>query len=511
MSLRRKARTLCARLSHGTGAIVSTAALAAILACSTQAQVETIGKWDPPVGGYDWPLVNAEHAVHLSTGKILVWQDGDNAKLWDPGNGGFTSVPNNDHNVGCSGLTALAKGSILAAGGGGEDGPTGTDKTSVFRLGPVPPSGPWQEVDPMFWIRWYPTCTTLPDGKVLAIGGTDKNVGQPDHVYIPQPEVYDPDTQLWDDPLACQPPETWQIYPRMFLLPDGTVFFAGPGVSTRTLNVSTGSWTFIDNSNFEGGGGSSAVTYEPGVVLKCGGGGNSGDRTDVIDLNQPTPAWVEGDLMEQSRHRHNLVLLPDGKILAIGGRQWDEVEMEWVPVLPAEWFDPDPLDPHWQALAAMTRPRSRHSTAVLLPDGTVLACGGNPDFEGHPTSQSGEIFSPPYLFKAGGGDAPRPMIGFAPTVVTYGSDFSVILSGQSVPVEEIDKVSFLRLGAVTHSFDQNQRYVPLQFEVDTGPIITPGLIVKAPADGNLAPPGYYMLFLISDAGVPSVAKYVRLQ
>ncbi len=91
----------------------------------------------------------------------------------------------------------------------------------------------------------------------------------------------------------------------------------------------------------------------------------------------------------------------------------------------------------------------------------------------------------------------------------YGSNFSVILSGASeVPLAEIDKVSFVRLGSVTHGFNMDQRYVPLEFQVDPAQLST--LIVEAPADANLAPPGYYMLFLISDDGAPSVAKYVQL-
>ena len=68
----------------------------------------------------------------------------------------------------------------------------------------------------------------------------------------------------------------------------------------------------------------------------------------------------------------------------------------------------------------------------------------------------------------------------------------------------------MRLAWTTHCFDQNQRYVPLVFEVDQA-AQAPTLIVEAPTDGTLAPPGYYMLFLISDDGVPSVAKYVRLE
>ena len=497
MSAKRNVRVLRAGLSHGMGAIVSAAALAAVIAWPALGQDDVVGRWDPPEGGYDWE-VRAEHAVHLSTGKILVWPNGNNAKLWDPGNGGFTDVPNEDHNLGCSGHTALANGSILAAGGGGEEPGTASEKTSVFSLGPVPLSGPWQAVDPMFFPRWYPTCTALPDGKVLAIGGSDAPLSQGGE-FIPIPEVYDPGADLWYFPaLVIQPDDTWKLYPRMFLLPDGTVFFAGPGVPTWTFDL-TDTWTFVGDSHF-GGGADSAVTYEPGKVLKCGGTAG-GDRTDVINLNQLIPAWVEVEQMEQVRRRHNLVMLPDGKILAIGGEQWDEAMQTWVPVFPAEWFDPDPLFETWQPLAVMTRPRAKHSTAVLLPDGRVLACGGADDFPGEFTSKSGEIFSPPYLFWG-----ERPVIGLAPTVIRYGTSFRVVLSAPAAP-PPIGTVSLVRLGAVTHHFDQNQRYVPLTFTM----AFENALEVDAPANANLAPPGYYMLFVVSQDGVPSVATYVRLE
>ena len=498
MFAKRNMRVLRARLSHGCGASLWAMALAAILACSTQAQDDVLGRWDPPEGGYDWE-VRAEHAVHLFTGKILVWPNGINAKLWDPGNGGFTDVPNEDHKLGCSGHTALANGSILVAGGGGEEPGTASKKTSIFSLGPVPLSGPWKAVDEMFFTRWYPTCVTLPDGKVLAIGGSDKPLGQ-GGMFIPFPEVYDPTTELWDDPLAAQPADTWKVYPRMFVLPDGTVFFAGPGVPTWTLNVLTGDWEEIGDSHFTGGGGGSAVTYEPGKVLKCGGTAG-GNRTDVIDFNQAIiPPWVEVDQMEEVRRRHHLVVLPDGRILAIGGEQEDPPGSgTFVPVFAAEWFDPT-LE-MWEPLAMMTRPRARHSTAVLLPDGRVLACGGTDDFPGEFTSKSGEIFSPPYLFWG-----EPPVIGFAPTVIRYGTSFRVLLFAPAAP-PPIGTVSLVRLGAVTHHFDQNQRYVPLTFTMP----FESGLDVDAPANANLAPPGYYMLFVVSEEGVPSVAKYVRLE
>jgi hypothetical protein len=64
----------------------------------------------------------------------------------------------------------------------------------------------------------------------------------------------------------------------------------------------------------------------------------------------------------------------------------------------------------------------------------------------------------------------------------------------------------IRTGAVTHFFDQNTRFVPVSFQQTSG-----GLTLTAPATSNLAPPGYYMLFVVNSNGVPSIAPFVQLQ
>src|SRR6202035_211909 len=107
----------------------------------------------------------------------------------------------------------------------------------------------------------------------------------------------------------------------------------------------------------------------------------------------------------------------------------------------------------------------------------------------------GEIFSPPYLFKGA-----RPTIGSAPSLLQYGSPFSV----GSVDAASIASVSLIRPGAATHGFDEDQRFLSLAFTAGSGM-----LTIQAPANANLAPPGYYLLFLVNTAGVPSVAAFVQ--
>jgi galactose oxidase len=131
-----------------------------------------------------------------------------------------------------------------------------------------------------------------------------------------------------------------------------------------------------------------------------------------------------------------------------------------------------------------------HSAALLLPDGRVLSTGGN----GFPDT---EIYSPPYLFKG-----TRPTITSAPASVAYRQSFFVGTPNASA----ISKITMLRLSSVTHAFNMSQYINQLSFSQTTG-----GLNVTAPASGNVAPPGYYLLFLLNGSGVPSVAKFVRLK
>jgi hypothetical protein len=147
-------------------------------------------------------------------------------------------------------------------------------------------------------------------------------------------------------------------------------------------------------------------------------------------------------------------------------------------------------------MASMHTPREYHSTALLLPDGRVVQSGMGADFGNVMDENSAEFYSPPYLFRGS-----RPTITQAPAQVHYATNFTV-----STPdAGTINSVVLIRNGGVTHFFDENTRYVPLTFAAQAGQ-----LQVTAPVDGRLAPPGYYMLFLVNSNGVPSIAPMVQV-
>ena len=142
--------------------------------------------------------------------------------------------------------------------------------------------------------------------------------------------------------------------------------------------------------------------------------------------------------------------------------------------------------------------RLYHSTALLLPDATVLtAAGGAP---GPVRNLNAEIYYPPYLYDNTGSPAARPTIVAAPQSVHLGQPFQITVGAG----DQINRVTFLRVGAATHSFNAEQRFFDLAHSGGQQLTVTP------PNNINFAIPGYYMIFVFNQAGVPSIAKIVSL-
>ncbi len=451
---------------------------------------------DPSVSGQwsavlSWPVVSVHMALLPGSGKVIAFTDGSAAIVWDPKTGSFKSVPTGGTNVFCAGQTALADGKILVVGGQTANEGPGPGTTAVNAFDPFTET--WTRVANMTYRRWYPTATALPDGRVLATSGNAECFSCP----VPIPEAYDPIANVWAQLSSAS--ANIPVYPFMFVLPDGRVLQAGASevpTTTQVLDVARQSWTTVDSRVLDGG---SAVMYQPGKIMKAGSAADEGDPADpsaattyVLDMTQPAPAWRQTASMAFGRAFLDLTSLPDGKVLATGGSLTKDGLTPANAVLSAELWSPS--SETWTTMAAMQTPRLYHSTALLLPDGRVLVSGGGRSQAGD--ELNAELYSPPYLFKG-----PRPTITNAPTTLDYGSNFVV----QTPDAANIAAVSLVRTGAVTHAFDQNQRYMNLSFQKGSG-----SLTVDAPANANLAPPGYYMLFVLDANGVPSVAPFVRL-
>jgi hypothetical protein len=420
--------------------------------------------------------------------KAVVWTP---PVIGDSGSGTFvdTLLPDD---LFCSGHAALADGTVLFAGGAAGD-VIGIIDADIFD----PVSLIWTEQASMAFPRWYPTSTTLPDGRVLVTAGNSSP-----GVRVETPEVYHLGTNTWQQLTSAK--RSLPMYPWMFVLPsdgvtrDTRVFSAGSSGNTKVLNVTTGTWEPATYSTKWGNRGDyrgTAVTYGPGKVLIAGGRDPSGTATlhtntaELIDLNQLSPEWQFTGSMKYPRGHLNSTLLPDGTVLVTGGTE-RAFSDPGAAVLAAELFDP--VTGTWTEMASMQVPRLYHSTAFLLPDGRVVTTGTHYETRF-------EIYSPPYLFK-GARPSASPIV---PNNVKYGSAFNVEFT--TPEGTSITKVALIRLSSVTHSFNMDQRYVPLSFTVSGST-----LSVQAPVNSSLAPPGYYMLFIVNDQGVPSMAARVRL-
>jgi len=333
--------------------------------------------------------------------------------------------------------------------------------------------------------RWYPTNTVLPNGDVLVTSG-EITPGQND----PLAQVWQVSSGTWRDLTTAQ--LLLPLYPPMFVAPNGTVFYAGP--VSRYLNTDgTGSWTTGPSFQYGARGYGPAVMYNNGQIMVTGGGIAPTNTAEIINLNDPVPTWKYTGSMASLRRQANATVLPDGTVLVTGGTSGAPFDDYTNPVYPAELWNP--ATGAWSTLASLSVYRGYHSVALLLPDATVLTAGGQCTVS--PCSpNSAQIYSPPYLFKGS-----RPTITSAPTTINGGQTFFV----GTPDAANVTQVSWIRLGAVTHTFNQGQHISFLSFSQATG-----GLNVTAPPSANLAPPGFYMLFLLNGSGVPSVASIIQV-
>ncbi|GAA3917695.1 galactose oxidase early set domain-containing protein [Hymenobacter algoricola] len=292
----------------------------------------------------------------------------------------------------------------------------------------------------------------------------------------------------------------------MYVAPNGNVFNAGPNTDTGYLSTAgTGSWSATPNllrtaAGDERGAGTS-VMYAPGKIMNIGGGLGGGitNTTELLDINGSAPTFVAGLPMALPRMHVNSTMLPDGSVLVTGGTTKPSVDDQDATLFPELWQPGNKLSPKgtWTVMAPMHEPRLYHSTALLLPDATVLSTGGGQggQYADHPTY---EIFTPPYLCRG----LTRPVLSSAPEAVAYQQPFTVT----SPQAGTIARATLVRLSSVTHSFNMNQRFLELPVAVVNGS----ELRLTAPANANTCPPGHYLLFLLDANGTPSIAKIISV-
>ena len=393
----------------------------------------------------------------------------------------------------CNAMVMLQDGRVLIDGGTIQYDPFyGAANASIFD----PATNTFTDTQPTLHGRWYPTLLTLGDGRVMTFSGALETGGTNKAT-----ELYTIGSG-WTLPFNAS--WTPDLYPRLHLLPDGRVFYSGSQSKSKLFDPSTNTWnTNFATTNYGGlrTYGSSVLlpmspvdNYDPRVLI-MGGGNPSTNSTEIIDLGSATPSWKYGPSMSQPRIEMNAVLLPNGKVLALGGSLFDEESS--TASFNADLFDP--ATNTFSSAGVYAYARLYHSVALLLPDATVWSAGGNPLRRNYVPQQ--EIYKPAYLFNPDNSAATRPSITGAPGSISYNNSFTV----QTPDAANISHVALVRNGSVTHAFGMDQRLVELSFTAGNGSIT-----VTAPPNGNIAPPGYYMLFLLNNSGVPSIAPFVQL-
>lgn len=510
-----KARAHQCRVAKGLETVAKPDAQA--LAAARARPGDSTGQWSAP---FAIPVVGIT-SVLLNNGKVLFWSyeptqylnpNASNtgvAYIWDPVTGtGHSITP--PENIWCGGQTILSDGRVYVAGGNlrypdpnaapGQDGFQGSLSNYTFN----PVTETWTAQPNMATGRWYPTVTQLADNSVVVTSGFDQT-GSGDITTIV--ELFTPaasmdgvgsiNTISFHDPAG--------LYPYQHLLWSGQMLQAGPG-STNTALLMPGTWSWSDIPNMLSShyGLGNTILYTDASVTPIGqvvmiAGGAEGSTiiatNEWFDVANPDAGWNQYPQWLQVRHNANTVILPDGTLFTVGGNSLPSTYD--APLFESELYNKPANDPtgSWVQMSPNTIQAAYHSSAILLPDATVLLSQDDNDPSAASTHQA-QIFSPPYLFYG-----TRPNITNVPSTLSLGQTFSVTTSASNIA-----SVALVAPGAVTHGNDMHQRFIKLQYTKDG----SQSLQVTLPESSSLVPPGYYMLFIVDSLGVPSVATFVHI-
>ncbi len=493
-------RLIAIGLSLGAVLLSASTVLGATAASAEPIDLDEDGRWGPVE---DWPMVGI-HAALDSRGRVVTYgtnPDGIQTgrfiyDIWTPnqsaaaGHNTLANTTNTD--LFCSlQINRPDTGDMLLFGGDNWMGTVTNNRGNPDINSLSAATGQLTQLPGMNRSRWYATGTTLPDGSIYIQGGLDGE-DHPEHWTAENgSRLLDLDTSGID----------W-YYPRNFVIPDGRIF----GIDTQ------GRMYFIseqlDTLDVVGrlpaayrGVNATAVMYEPGKILFFGG---PTANTLTIDVTNGNPVVTPSGQMSGVRYWVDGTLLPDGRVLANGGSVKDSTTYFNDPIntygsnLTAEIWDPN--TGQWSVGASAQVPRLYHSTALLLPDGRVLTSGGGAP--GPIVNTNAEIYSPDYLVAANGQPTPRiEILAVSDTELTAGNQLDLYTDDGA----EVVRVTMVKSGSVTHSFNMDQRFVELPFIAD-GDKISAFLPIN---DAQITP-GFYMVSVLDENDIPSESQLIKV-
>ncbi|MER7203379.1 galactose oxidase [Streptomyces sp. CB01635] len=366
------------------------------------------------------------------------------------------------------------------------------------------------KVDPMNEARWYPTLTTLSDGKVLSVSGLD-DIGQ----LVPgKNETYDPKTKKWTYTKGIR---QFPTYPALFQMENGKIFYSGANAGYGPDNVgrTPGIWDLETNKFRKIPGLSDPKLMETAGTVELppaqdqrymvvGGGGvgeskESSRRTRIVDLKARDPKFVDGPELEKGTRYPQSSTLPDDTVLVSGGSE-DYRGRGDSNIHQARLYDVKTNT--FKRVADPLVGRNYHSGSILLPDGRVMFFGSDSLYADKANTKPGvfeqriEIYTPPYLYQ----DSRPTLSGGTKTVArggtaTYGSDHATA----------IRTARLIRPSASTHVTDVDQTSIALDLKKSKDSVT-----VTVPNDRSLVESGWYMLFVTDDQGTPSKAQWVHV-
>ncbi|CAI9275174.1 unnamed protein product [Lactuca saligna] len=397
--------------------------------------------------------------------------------------------------------------------------------------------------------RWYSTDQILPDGRVIIIGGRQQNNYEfypstlPDY-FIPPLNV----SSFWLDFFKTDEVISENnLYPFVHLLPDGNLFiFANirsvvfdynqnrvvkhlppiPGDDPRNYPSSGSSILLPLDENTQ---------IEPEVMV-CGGAPRDAflnikrarefiravPTCGRIKVTNENPAW-EIETMPIARTMGDMVILPNGEVIIINGAGsgtagWGNARD---PVTRPVIYHPNgPPNRRFSVMQSASRPRLYNSVAILVTDGRVLVAGSNPNpfynFTNveFPSELSLEAFLPPYLAKEY--DPLRPeIVSIDVEVMEYRKPLILMFTVLKFLKLSRVTVRIIAPSFTTHSLGMNQRMVVLKEDKNVSMVgesfmKTYSIGVFGPSTAEIAPPGYYLLYLVH-AGIPSLGVWVKVQ